>query len=673
MKLVEDNDIDQKVQTLLTRIPQEVDRMVAQLKSSLLNPITHPTAKRGLWDRFKGTLSNFWWGRYNQDNPYFWKNKLGDDLSHAQDQDAQKEGMMPVIPIKEYMLFKAHFDKLEEQLNLLTENIPGTENLAIIRIITNWGEQLKELLANTIKDHIYGTGGKIPTSTPKPSSASSSGMDMNALAKTALPSQEDFENQQRFIILSAKQLKDRKIITDKEYQQLIDAAQDGKDVKNVDMMKFKRGIKGLEIFSKRKSPAGTSSDTVSEKNALKKRLEALKTGIEEDAYKMVLQKIKDDDLDGAERDIERFEKASPAPVDDSAFNDKKQLTIEALEKAKERGLPDEKYEFYKKAINGAIAPDVTTLDRVMAELQRTAVAPSEEMPSEEMPSEEDHEYDSSYVSYWDRKPNSTGEWATLQPSEKLAWNNYGGGIEKRVTKGELGNLHLPWILRIGDPRQKLIYNRRKHIWNQLESQGRIESPSNPIDSRQEFEARLKRAKELKQKYKDDLAARRKRTSDVELAKQNLGGEDVETGHDEVSHDPRTEPKNDRTVEAPVDSLPPNLPTDEDQPEPSRTTTMDEPPVEKTYNDKLKELMSEIDKHKDKLSQTQIEKLTNIAMGTDEEEADIDRASLKLARIIKRHGSDGNSEVQTFENSVKPYMGIGLRERVEYFKTLIRRQ
>ena len=86
MKLVEDNDIDQKVQALLTRIPQEVDRMVAQLKSSLLNPITHPTAKRGLWDRFKGTLSNFWWGRGNQDNPYFWKNKLGDNLGHVQEE-----------------------------------------------------------------------------------------------------------------------------------------------------------------------------------------------------------------------------------------------------------------------------------------------------------------------------------------------------------------------------------------------------------------------------------------------------------------------------------------------------------------------------------------------------------------------------------------------------------
>lgn len=670
MKLVvEDNNVDQKVQTLLARIPQEVDRMVTQLKASLLNPITHPTAKRGLWDRFKGTLSNFWWGRYNQDNPYFWKNKLGDDLAHDQ---SQEEGMMPVIPIKEYMLFKEHFDKLEDQLSLLSENIPGTENLAIVRIITNWGEQLKELLARTIKDHIYGAAGK---SVPK----ASPGMDMDALSKSGSnPKPEKpvedpdlIAQRKAFAEQAAKQMKDRGDISEDEYQQILSLANSNPT------MALKR------ITEIQKNKKNTKPEAVANKELLKKRLETLKPGIEEDAYKTVLQKIKDDDLDGAEQDIERFEKAGPVPTNDGPFNDKKQLTIEALEKAKERGLPEDKYELYKKAIHGAIAPDTTTLDRVMAELQRTAVIPTEEEPPSgtATPVEKDeggedsgHEYDASYVSYWDRKPASTGEWTTLQPSEKLAWNNYGGGIEKRVTKGDMANLHLPWILRIGDPRQKVIYNRRKHIWNQLESQGRIESPSNPIDSRQEFEARLKQAKELKQKYKNDLAARRKRTSDVDLAKQNLGGEDFEPGHDEVGHDPRTEREvqNDRTVEAPVNSLPPNIPKDANEPEPSRTATMDEPPVEKSSDDeKLKELMAEIEKHKDKLTPNQIAKLTDMAMGTDDEEADVDRALSKLAKVVKKHAGE-TPEIHTFDDSVKPYMGLSLRERVEHFKALIRR-
>ena len=42
-------------------------------------------------------------------------------------------------------------------------------------------------------------------------------------------------------------------------------------------------------------------------------------------------------------------------------------------------------------------------------------------------------------------------------------------------------------------------------------------------------------------------------------------------------------------------------------------------------------------------------------------------------MIRRRSSESPSETQTFENSIKPYMGIGLKERVEYFKTLIRRQ
>lgn len=667
MRLVE-NDLDRRVQVLLARIPQEVDRMVTQLKSSLLNPMTHPAAKRGLWDRFKGTLSNFWWGRYNQDNPYFWKNKLGDDLGHAQ----QEEGIMPVIPIKEYMLFKAHFDKLEEQLNLLSENIPGTENLAIVRIITNWGEQLKQLLTQTVKSHLQGNiddldAEETPPAAPTPPSAPSRPVENPDL----------IAQRKAFAEQAAKQMKDRGDISEDEYQQILTLA-------NSDPTMALKRITEIQ----KKAKKGTKPEATAEKELLKKRLENLRPGIEEEAYKDVLQKIKDDDLDGAERDIEKYEKAGPAEkTPDSTFNDKKTAVIDALDKAKEKGLPDEKYEIYKKAIDGAVAPDTTTLDRVLADLQRTAVAsdPVEDKPTlnplsgndDEEDSEEDmgHEYDSSYVSYWDRKPNTTAEWDTLQPSEKLAWNNYGGGIEKRITKGELKNLHLPWILRIGDPRQKKIYNRRKHLWNQLESQGRIESPSNPIDSRQEFEARLKKAKELKKKYIDLVVSRRKRTTDDELAKnQRMDSDpmdDIEPGHDEVGHDPRTEPAADqRTIEAPQDSLPPNLPTgDEEVATTNRTAQMDEPSVDPASNDdKLKEFMAEIDKHKDKLSPNQIEKLTNLAMGTDEEEGNIERAMSKLARII---GRSSGGEVHSFENTVQPYMTRSLSERVEYFKARIR--
>ena len=133
----EDIDISQVIKQ---EISQVIDQWVNDLiKDKVATTQISPTRQRGLWDRLKGTLSNIWHGRYNQQNPNYWKNRFGDDLG------AQEESFDPrVFSLSEYKDLKL---VIEETESLVIENIsPEVEKLRIVRIIRSAAEELKQKL-----------------------------------------------------------------------------------------------------------------------------------------------------------------------------------------------------------------------------------------------------------------------------------------------------------------------------------------------------------------------------------------------------------------------------------------------------------------------------------------------------------------------------------------------
>ena len=130
---------NEKTTSIQNQVNQIVNAWVSDLKRTLLNPTTGPSQKRGLWDRFKGSMANLWHGRYNQNNPYFWQNKLGDDLgSTAESFDPS------VLSLSDYKELRDICESLEQEIN---EDVPaGAENLRIVRLIDAKAQELKQKL-----------------------------------------------------------------------------------------------------------------------------------------------------------------------------------------------------------------------------------------------------------------------------------------------------------------------------------------------------------------------------------------------------------------------------------------------------------------------------------------------------------------------------------------------
>ena len=128
-------------------IAKEIDAIVdkwasEELMNKIVSPTIAPDKRRGLWDRFKGGLSNIWYGlkggRYNPENPYYWKNRFGDDLG-------VKESFNPAaFTIKEYKEIRSAIETTEQQIN---ESLPpGADKLRIVQIIKQAAENLKKQL-----------------------------------------------------------------------------------------------------------------------------------------------------------------------------------------------------------------------------------------------------------------------------------------------------------------------------------------------------------------------------------------------------------------------------------------------------------------------------------------------------------------------------------------------
>ena len=170
---------------LSQKIDQTVDSMVTMLKNQIISPSygaggTDP--RRGIWDRFKNWMSNMWYGRYSSKNPYYFMNTLGDfagsqakpdkpKTGDVEKDEEKKESFCPLgLSLSEYHTIKSLFDKLEIDLGLLAEMDlpPGAENLRVMRMIDDWGKNLKLALKKIMMDHERTTPDSPP---PKPESA----------------------------------------------------------------------------------------------------------------------------------------------------------------------------------------------------------------------------------------------------------------------------------------------------------------------------------------------------------------------------------------------------------------------------------------------------------------------------------------------------------------------
>jgi len=129
-------------------IKSEISKVVDQWVNDLVrNKIAAPMPQqyqRGLWDRVKGTLSNLWYagrgGRNNQNNPYYWKNRFGDELG------SQTESYNPrVFTLYEFKEIKKVIDEAED---IVEEIQPDLEKLQIVKMIRSAAEDLKKKLFN---------------------------------------------------------------------------------------------------------------------------------------------------------------------------------------------------------------------------------------------------------------------------------------------------------------------------------------------------------------------------------------------------------------------------------------------------------------------------------------------------------------------------------------------
>ena len=118
---------------MLEELEKLIDEFINKLKQQLVQPWTAPVRQRGISDRIKGWWANLTQGRYNQNNPYFWKNKLGDDLGAT-------------VPLE-------HYRFIQDQSIILESSLPeGTPNLQVLKIVDSWGAQFKAGLMNLFRD-----------------------------------------------------------------------------------------------------------------------------------------------------------------------------------------------------------------------------------------------------------------------------------------------------------------------------------------------------------------------------------------------------------------------------------------------------------------------------------------------------------------------------------------
>ena len=136
------------------QIKKDIDNLVIQWVNDLKKQLYSGEAQvkpRSLWDRFKGGLSNLWYGRQNLQNPYYWKNRLGDELGVRQ--ESRQFNTLP-FTLEEYKELRNFFDEFEMQLKEEYEETPQTANLRINQIINAKANELRQKLDNLLNQHV---------------------------------------------------------------------------------------------------------------------------------------------------------------------------------------------------------------------------------------------------------------------------------------------------------------------------------------------------------------------------------------------------------------------------------------------------------------------------------------------------------------------------------------
>jgi len=125
MSINETEEEQTPIQNFEKEIDDAIDSFARDLKLSLVNSNAHFTAAsaggQGWWDRFKNTVSNIWHGKFSKDNPYYWKNKLGDlgqvDDDSSPDAKTESFDFLP-LNLEEYKSLRAVIHEIE---NLVLE------------------------------------------------------------------------------------------------------------------------------------------------------------------------------------------------------------------------------------------------------------------------------------------------------------------------------------------------------------------------------------------------------------------------------------------------------------------------------------------------------------------------------------------------------------------------
>lgn len=237
------------LEKLKNDINKEVDSWVADLKRTLVNPFTPLNRQRGMWDRFKNSVSNLWHGRYNQSNPYFWQNKLGDDLGATAESFVQ----MP-FSLEEYKELRSICESLEEEIM----EADGTENLKVMRIIDMKAQELKTKLLNMLSSTVGSEAPASPVAPESPASPAAPGPGEEKPADPAAAEEdEEPDTPARGAVPLLKQLLQQAhdngelkgVISDADYQSLMDDIESSKQ-----SVRDKAHDKAQWALNNRKSP-----------------------------------------------------------------------------------------------------------------------------------------------------------------------------------------------------------------------------------------------------------------------------------------------------------------------------------------------------------------------------------------------------------------------------------
>jgi len=130
-------------------IEELVDRWIDDLKHEILSGSTPP---RGLWDRFRNTLANFWFGRNSEENPYKHRNLLGSMG------DKVESVVHNTCSLQEYKHLRESCDLMEAEVaKAPTAPKDTTNQIKLIQIINKYGQMLKDRLKQML------VGAYVPT------------------------------------------------------------------------------------------------------------------------------------------------------------------------------------------------------------------------------------------------------------------------------------------------------------------------------------------------------------------------------------------------------------------------------------------------------------------------------------------------------------------------------